>query len=157
MRKTCLEKKLLMLLKSKRGGISGIVFEIVLSIVAITLLIMVISLFRGNMDIIGKSAGKSDELSKVSEESLIPLDKSIVKGSDVISVIRYYAEEEHVDIDVTMGPEQIISYEPGGEGFDISRYAVHGYSSIEEFRNLLFDTWYEYDGKKLVKVSYTKR
>ncbi|MCX7921394.1 MAG: hypothetical protein N3B21_05140 [Clostridia bacterium] len=102
--------RFMFVIKSEKGGLSGIVFEIVLSVVALSLLIVVIYLFRSNMDIIGSSAEKANELQKVKSESLIPLDKSQVKGGDVIAVIRYYADDATVNIVVNLGGGSTLVY-----------------------------------------------
>ncbi|MCX8130729.1 MAG: hypothetical protein N3I35_11595 [Clostridia bacterium] len=145
------------LLKSQRGGISGIIFEIILSVMALTLLIMAIYVFRGNMDIIGNSAAKTNVLAKVKQESLIPINKNIVSGSDVVSVVRYYADEENVDVCVVMGPDQSVSYESRGCSFDIADYLTFGCSGMGEFREIPFEAAYEYRGTELVRVTYVKK
>jgi hypothetical protein len=151
------KKVVLAFLKSRRGGLSGIIFEIILSVVALSLLIMVIYLFRGNMDIIGNSASKADRLAKVTEESLVPLGKNVVKGSDVISVIRFYADEDDVEVEVNMGSGQFVSYKDTGRSFDIADYTSYGCSDIGQFRDFLFDAEYLYEGSRLTGVNYIKK
>lgn len=151
------KEKLKLLIKSQRGGLSGIIFEIMLSILALSLLVMVIYIFRGNLDIIGSSANKANHLSKVTEQSLVPLDKYVVKGSDVVSAVRYYAEEDEVEVNVVMGAEGAVVYGDMGHGFNISEYALYGYSTMEDFKDLLFDAEYQHEGNRLVKINYIKK
>ncbi|MDP4183501.1 MAG: hypothetical protein Q8942_20730 [Bacillota bacterium] len=76
-----------------------VVFEVVIAVLIMALLVVVINLFRGNLDIIGSTAEKSDKLDKVQSESLgIDMSKSSVKGSDVVSAIRYYINKPEVKI-----------------------------------------------------------
>jgi hypothetical protein len=78
-------------LKSEKGGISNLIFEVVIAAVALSLLVVVISLFRGNMDIIGNSAKKANDLDKVKATSLSPdTSSTTVEGKDIVAVIRWY-------------------------------------------------------------------
>ncbi len=135
-------------LKSRKGGISNILFEVVIMALALSLMISVIYLFRGNMDIISTSAQKANDLEKVEEQTLVPLDKDVVNGGDVISVIRYYAGEPvPVEITVKAGAS---TYVYSGRNYD---------SAIEAYRDSLFDAEYVYDStggsSNITKIVYT--
>jgi hypothetical protein len=61
--------------------------------------VIVINLFRGNLEIIGSTADKADKMDKVQAETLgVDINKSSVMGSDVVSAIRYYADKPEVRI-----------------------------------------------------------
>lgn len=76
-----------------------VVFEVVIGVIIIGLLVVVINLFRGNLEIIGSTADKADKMDKVQAETMgVDTNKSSVKGSDVVSAIRYYADKPEVKI-----------------------------------------------------------
>jgi hypothetical protein len=76
-----------------------VVFEVVIGVIIIGLLVVVINLFRGNLEIIGSTADRADRMDKVQSETLgVDINKSSVKGSDVVSAIRYYAEKPEVKV-----------------------------------------------------------
>lgn len=76
-----------------------VVFEVVIGVIIIGLLVVVINLFRGNLEIIGSTADKADRMDKVQAETLgVDINKSSVKGSDVVSAIRYYADKPEVRV-----------------------------------------------------------
>ncbi|HOV27452.1 MAG TPA: hypothetical protein PK566_14000 [Pseudobacteroides sp.] len=76
-----------------------VVFEVVIGVIIIGLLVIVINLFRGNLEIIGSTADKADKMDKVQAETLgVDINKSSVMGSDVVSAIRYYADKPEVRI-----------------------------------------------------------
>jgi len=76
-----------------------VVFEVVIGVIIIGLLVIVVNLFRGNLEIIGSTADKADQMDKVQAETLgVDTDKSSVRGSDVVSAIRYYADKPEVRI-----------------------------------------------------------
>ncbi|HEY9061257.1 MAG TPA: hypothetical protein VIO64_12255 [Pseudobacteroides sp.] len=76
-----------------------VVFEVVIGVIIIGLLVVVINLFRGNLEIIGSTADKADRMDKVQAETLgVDINKSSVKGSDVVSAIRYYADKPEVSV-----------------------------------------------------------
>jgi len=76
-----------------------VVFEVVIGVIIIGLLVIVINLFRGNLEIIGSTADKADKMDKIQVETMgVDTNKSSVKGSDVVSAIRYYADKPEVKI-----------------------------------------------------------
>ncbi len=81
-----------------------VVFEVIFGVIVLALLVVVIQLFRGNLDIIGSTAEKADKTAKVEANDLGVNKNSMVKGSDVISAIRYYkSSHENITVIVNNG------------------------------------------------------
>jgi len=69
-----------------------VISEVVIGALVISLMFFVIPLYRNNSELIKNMAGKADYSEKIKEVMLPGIsDDSICYGSDVISVIRYYA------------------------------------------------------------------
>lgn len=137
--------KLLALLKSNKGGISYLVFEVIISVIVLSLLVVVIYIFRNNMDIIGNSANNANENDKIKADSMLPMDKNTITGSEVISVLRYYSSDSSVQIDVTIG-EVNKSYV--GEMYNPLVFSIN--------YNDNFESAYEYEGSAIKKIKYKK-
>lgn len=117
-----------------------LIFEVVIAILILSLLVVVIGVFRGNMDIVGTAAQRVDDVEKVKADSLVPLDKNVVLGSDVVSVVRFYNGSPDVEIYVKLG---------GGVA---KRYDNSNISEIPYDKS--FKASYTYDGKTLKSVFY---
>lgn len=78
-----------------------IIAEIIISALALSLLFISIPLYKNNQQLITNMAGKVDYCEKI-KEVIAPkiTDNNTVDGSQVVSVIRYYAEEGGVLIKV---------------------------------------------------------
>ena len=87
--------------------------EVVISAVVVFLLVMVIALFRGNLEVVSASAEMTSDLDKIKIKSLLPVENNIVNGSDVISAIRYYCEKEDVEIAVNVNGNEKLYIEEG--------------------------------------------
>ena len=72
--------KIFTFLKSNKGGISYLIFEVIISVIILSLLVVVIYIFRNNMDIIGNSAEKVNDTEKIKADLMLPLDKNTVTG-----------------------------------------------------------------------------
>lgn len=121
-----------------------IVFEIIIALVILTLLVTVIQVFRGNIDIINTSAQQVDDMEKVKEENLVfDKTKNTVLGSDVISVIRYYKDDNSVSITVKNGGA-VNTYI--GKNYDSSAFNIP--------YDTKFSASYKYNGEKLESIQY---
>lgn len=141
-------KQIKILLKSKKGGISYLVFEVIMSIIILSLLVVVIYIFRSNMDIIGNSAERVNDTDKIKAEAMLPLDKQVVTGSEVISVIRFYSTEEIseiVAIDVDNGE---IEGNYRGQTYNPQNFYIN-------YEDKYLGS-YEYDGTKIITIKYNK-
>lgn len=122
-----------------------LVFEIVAGIIILALLVVFIGVFRGNMDIIASTAGKTEEIEKVKAQSVSMVeDKKEVTGADVVSAIRYYMENKEVIVRVTIGDKTII--------YDGSKKEIDSIAYESKFLASYF-----YDQGKLKEVWYTKK
>jgi hypothetical protein len=137
--------KLSAFLKSKKGGISYLVFEVIISVIILSLLVVVIYIFRNNMDIIGNSATKVNATDKIKAELMLPLDKNIVSGSEVVSVLRYYSKDSTVKIEVKLG-ETVKTYI--GENYNPLTFSINYEDS--------FQSEYQYEGNNLKTIKYSK-
>jgi len=120
-----------------------LIFEVIIAILALSLLIVVITVFRGNMDIVGAAAKKVNDVEKVKAESLVQLDKNIVSGSDVISVVRYYSNSPDVEIYAEL------------KGGSLQKYDKTNVSQIPYDKS--FKAEYTRDGEMLKKVVYEEQ
>lgn len=134
-------------LKTNKGGISNLVFEVVMSVIILSLLIVVIFIFRSNLDIISSSADRVNDTDKIKADLMLhtDTDKDEVTGSIVISVLRFYSSDNKVQIDITMG-EVIRSYI--GEDYNPLTFPIN----FED----KFKCSYEYEGTTIKKIKYNK-
>ena len=126
-----------------------VVSEVIISVFICMLLIMVIGLFRGNMEIGAASAEQVSRLEKLRKDSLVPVGKDTVSGSDVVSVIRYYAADASVRIQVTVSGIQK-TYQ--GKTYETDR-ASPDYFEIPYEQP--FQAEYVYQGEDLAQIRYT--
>ena len=132
-------------LKSKKGGISNLIFEVVISVLILSLLVVVIYVFRNNMDIIGNTANKVNDTDKIKAEAMLPLDKNTVTGSEVIAVLRFYSNDNTVEIDIKIGG---LSKSYVGENYSSSDFPINYEDKFESI--------YEYEGAVLKTIKYSK-
>jgi len=130
------------------GGlqIKEIIYEVIIAVLVLSLLLVVIALFRGNMDLVALSAKKVEDVEKVKAEDMVPLDKNEATGADVISVIRYFCNDPAVEVMVTAGGETK-SY--AGETYSPDIFTIP-YEAV-------FSCSYEYMGSKIKKVIYLQK
>ncbi len=124
-----------------------VVHEVIVSVLVLSLLIMAIPLFRNNMEIISVSAAIENDTDKVTSKSLLPLDKSEVSGSDVVSVIRYYSANPGVEILVTTNSRGTCRFT--GQNYNPGSFPIP-YEGV-------FSKSYSYEGEKLIKAVYTEK
>lgn len=143
---TAMHSKLLYrCLKSRKGGISGLVLEITVTALMLMLIVVVIHLFRSNMEIVGKTAEKTDQVDKVKSEILVPLDKDIVNGGEIISVIRFYQKDSRVKIQVSTGSD---SHTYMAEDYNTAVFSIP--------REMNFLAEYIYTGPDPTRIIYKK-
>ncbi|MDF2522568.1 MAG: hypothetical protein K0R31_209 [Clostridiales bacterium] len=112
------------------------------------MLIVVIGMFRENVDIIQAAAQRVNDSDKVRNEIVVPLNKGEVMGSDVVSAIRYYSSDPDVQIKVTL---------IGGNSkvFNVETYNADTFKISYESR---FTASYAYDeSKKVIGVVYIEK
>lgn len=80
----------------------NIVYEVIIFVLILVMLVGVIVMFRENVDIIQAAAIRVNDTDKVKKEIMVPLNKGVVLGSDVVSVIRYYSSDPGVQIKVNL-------------------------------------------------------
>jgi hypothetical protein len=142
-------KKIKIILKSKKGGISYLVFEVIMTVIILSLLVVVIYIFRNNMDIIGSSAKRVNDTDKIKADLMLPLDKGVVTGSEVISIIRYYS---------TASDDESMSVEVNVDGIEV-KYRGETYDPQSFYINYedKFLGSYGYEGTKITSIKYNKK
>lgn len=81
----------------------GVIYEIIVSAVVLSLILLSIGLVRNDVEIVQNLIERSDELEKISKKDFIDIEKDTVIGGDVISFIRYYANDASVTVEVSVG------------------------------------------------------
>lgn len=125
-----------------------VAYDTIISAFVLILLTVVITLARGNIDIIQKTAMRTNATDKVKQELLVPLKHGEVLGSDVISVVRYYSSDPAVSVKVSLA------------GGDFHTYIAEKYNGLNfkipyEGR---FDANYTYSpGGKVLNAEYTEK
>lgn len=78
--------------------------EVIVLAIFLAVIGIVFGIYKSGLITIGKTAEQTSTLNKVQEENLVfDKTKNTVKGSDVISAIRYYKNDTTVKITVTKG------------------------------------------------------
>lgn len=119
----------------------------VITVVILALMITVITIFRGNMETIQSTAQKVDQNEKVKMESLLPLSRNEVMGSDVVSVIRYYKNDESVNV-------RVILKSGDSKTYTAENYNSSAFSIPYESR---FSALYSFTGEKLSNAVFTEK
>ncbi len=120
--------------------------DVIITALIVVLLFGVVQLARGNIDIIQKTAMVTNKTDKIKQESLLPLSKGAVIGSDVVSVIRFYSSDSTVSIQVIEVGGATKLYQ--SENYDRNIFNIP-YES--KFNQSLF-----YSGNKIVQAVYTE-
>lgn len=78
-----------------------VIAEIIISALVITMLFISVPLYKNNKQLMTDMAGKTDYSEKIKGVmSPVITDNDLVDGSQVVSVIRYYAQEGGLSINV---------------------------------------------------------
>lgn len=125
------------------------IFEVVIGVLILSLLIMVIALFRSNMDIIGYSASSTSDIQKVAIGEWVPMLKNRCYGRDVAAVIRYYSQDDEVVVEVE-ADGVLKSYIT--ETFELSEWSDPLFYEREFQQQITYDA----DGKQIEKIIYQK-
>lgn len=118
----------------------------VITVIVLALLVTVISVFRENMDTVQLAAQKVEQNEKVKLEAMLPLARNEVTGSDVVSVIRYYASDPSVSIRVSMKSGASKTYV--AESYNSSVFPIPYEGK--------FTAQYSYSGEKLSSAVFTQ-
>lgn len=130
--------------ENEKGGLSSIISEIILGGLVLSLLITVfIPVFKNNRLIINMIAQKSSELESIKKTSLVPIDKSVVYGKDVISVIRYFSNDNNTSVSVSINGT---SYTYLNETYNAEVYEIN--------REEMFNSICTYFENKLILITY---
>lgn len=99
-----------------------VIYELIVSAVVLSLVLLSIGLARNDVEIVQKLMDRSDELEKTSKVDFIDIDKNTVIGGDVISFIRYYADDSGVTVQVNAGgnTKEYVSDTYDSKEFEIS-------------------------------------
>jgi len=127
-------------------NIDRIAYEVVITVIVLALLVTVISVFRGNMDTVQLTAQKVEQNEKVKLEAMLPLARNEVTGSDVVSVIRYYASDPSVSIRVSMKSGASKTYVAESYNSGVFPIPYEG----------KFTAQYSYSGEKLSSAVFTQ-
>lgn len=82
---------------------SSIVYEVLITVLILSLVILGIGLARGEIQIIYALLEHNEDIEKVDKNDYLKLDRNIVNGGDVIGFIRYFKNESSVEILVAIG------------------------------------------------------
>ena len=123
-----------------------VIYELIVSAVVLSLVLVSIGLARNDVEIVQNLMDRSDELEKTSKLDFIDVDNDTVIGGDVISFIRYYADDSDVTVEVTVGGN---SKEYISDTYDSTEFEI---SYEAEFDNEVI-----YDGNQIEKIICTEK
>lgn len=121
-----------------------IIFLLIITVVVLGFLSSdIIPLFRSSMEVIGTVAEKEYENQKVKKGVIVPLEKEVVIGGDVIGVIRYFSDNPNVIVKVTIGGDT-----------EIYTNSIYSTTQFNIPYEKVFQCSYYYTGDKLKEARY---
>ncbi|GAB6088042.1 hypothetical protein [Alkaliphilus crotonatoxidans] len=123
-----------------------VIATIIISVMLLGLTMVGIQLWRNNMELINVAAGKVEDLEKIKVTSMLSLDQNLVKGGDVVSVIRYYSRDPEVMVEVTVGG---ITKQYIDESYVPDEFSI---SYEESFSSVII-----YEETKIKKIAYLQK
>ena len=123
-------------------------YEVVISLIVFSLLLLVINIYRGSMETISMSGELVSEFKKVEINKLIKNSKEgAVNGGDVIGVIRFYKDDPTaIEIDGQVINKELFINNTSSE------ISLLGYRSELEFYETKFDISVDENGN----IKYSK-
>jgi len=82
---------------------SSIVYEVIITVLILSLVILGIGLARGELHIVHALLEHNEDIEKVDKNDFLRLDRNIVNGGDVIGFIRHFKDDSNVEVVVTVG------------------------------------------------------
>ncbi|MCD5413533.1 MAG: hypothetical protein LR001_00800 [Clostridiales bacterium] len=122
-----------------------VIATIIISVIILGLLLVGISLWRGNIEIIRMTAEQTHAMEKIGEIDFVPVLNEYLTGSEVISIIRYYSKNAGVEVSVSILGEQ--------KNYTLETYDSLVFSIPLEMK---FDSEVVYENSKIVKVNIIK-
>ncbi len=123
----------------------GIVEAIITVLILIFLTVVGVPMIKNNSELVTETLDYTDDLSSITKESLLDLDRNTIKGGDVISFIRFYKDNSSVEVIVNIGAD---SHTYINENYDKDVFEINYEDS---FTNIV-----EYENGQVKRITCTK-